>query len=169
MKDIKWDFGHSVLAIVSGVLFLGTVWFSNEADKLADLSRVASDKMSRLMQENADLVAEMEKNRLLIQTREGVASYYGKESGIITSIGEPFDGTDYTAASRDLPPGTIVIVESLETGAATACRINDYGPSKKYPERIIDISHASGGILGMHKAGLTRVRIHVVRLPKVEK
>lgn len=158
-----------ILPII-GMFFVGRRTMANDllgkVEKMAAEVSTREAKIENLSKELAYMKERWENDRTFFKTWEGVASFYGKESGIITSTGEPFDGTDFTAAHRTLPPGTIIIVESLETGLATICRINDFGPSKKYPERIVDVSHASAGILGMKNHGLIRVRIHQVRLPK---
>ena len=165
-KDNSLIAGLVIGWILVGIIVAFLAGMNWQKDR--DLEELTARKvtMDRLVTELAEAKARLAEERTFVKTWEGVASFYGKESGIVTSIGEPFDGTDFTAAHRSLPPGTLVIVESLETGLSTVCRINDVGPSKKYPERIIDVSDASASILGMTRKGLTHVRVHQIRLPK---
>lgn len=66
--------------------------------------------------------------------QEGSASWYGGGEGdngmhgAITATGEPFRSEDQTCASRTIPLNTSVLVENLDTGGMTVCRINDRGP-----------------------------------------
>ena len=54
---------------------------------------------------------------------------------------------EFTAAHRTLPFGTRVCVRSLVTGRSVQVRINDRGPHS--PGRIIDVSRAAAGALGL--------------------
>lgn len=167
MKVVRAIIVGWVIVAMVAMFILGHKIGSRDAwesiDPILDARKATQEALQRALAEAQEALS---RERAILRSWEGIASFYGQESGVVTSIGEPFDGTDFTAAHRTLPPGTIVIVESLETGRATICRINDYGPSKKYHERIIDVSHASAVILGMTKGGLTHVRISEVRLPR---
>ncbi len=100
----------------------------------------------------------------IVRVIEGRASYYGKESGNITSTQEPFDGTSWTAAHRTIPPGTLLIVESLDTGKWAVVRVNDFGPHRRLKDREIDLSKRVAEHLGMIERGLARVRLYELTL-----
>lgn len=77
-----------------------------------------------------------------------MASWYGARfHRSRTASGERFDMNEFTAAHRTLPFGTRVCVRSLVTGRSVQVRINDRGPHS--PGRIIDVSRAAAGALGL--------------------
>jgi rare lipoprotein A (peptidoglycan hydrolase) len=69
--------------------------------------------------------------------QEGQASYFkaGQDGNTQTKSGEPVAPQDYTAASRDLPLGTVATVTNQKTGKSVDVRINDRGPTRM--DRII--------------------------------
>jgi len=90
----------------------------------------------------------------------GLASWYGtEEHGKKTANGEVFNMYAATAAHKNLPLGSVVEVESLETGKKTIARINDRGPHVE--NRIIDLSYRGAQELGIVDSGTTKV---IVRL-----
>jgi rare lipoprotein A len=91
--------------------------------------------------------------------QEGQASYFeaGEGGNTRTKSGEPVDPQGYTAASRDLPLGTVATVTNRETGKSVDVRINDRGPTR--PDRIIDVSEQAARDLGMEEAGVAPVVI----------
>jgi rare lipoprotein A len=94
-------------------------------------------------------------------TQTGVASWYGPGfHGNPTSSGEIYDQNDLTAAHQTLPLGTRVLVTNLENGRVIEVRINDRGPF--VDGRIIDLSRAAAGSLGMIGPGTARVRLDVL-------
>lgn len=94
----------------------------------------------------------------------GQASFYGsKFHGRSTRWGEIYDKHAMTAASRDLPHNTMVRVTNLENGKSVIVRINDYGPSLRHPERIIDLSEAAFKQIANITVGvITEVKVEVV-------
>lgn len=93
----------------------------------------------------------------------GLASWYGPDfHGRRTSSGEVFDMYQLTAAHRELPLGTWIMVTNLDNGRTVEVRVNDRGPF--IPERIVDVSYAAAGILGMLGPGVVPVRLLVSRL-----
>lgn len=97
---------------------------------------------------------------------EGRASYYSDSlAGRSTASGEPYDPTELTAASRDLPFGTRVRVVRLgpddEALASVVVRINDRGPFRDR-RRILDLSRAAAERLDMVRAGVVRIRAEVL-------
>lgn len=88
----------------------------------------------------------------------GIASFYWQ--GQKTANGETFDKTAMTAAHPTLPFNTRVKVTHLASKRSVVVRINDRGPFKS--GRVIDLSQAAAGVLGMHGQGLARVQLEVV-------
>jgi rare lipoprotein A (peptidoglycan hydrolase) len=91
--------------------------------------------------------------------QEGQASFFeaGQDGNTRTKSGEPVDPQGYTAASRDLPLGTVATVTNQKTGKSVDVRINDRGPTR--PDRIIDVSEQAARELGMEEAGVASVVI----------
>jgi rare lipoprotein A len=90
---------------------------------------------------------------------QGIASYYWQSQK--TANGEVFDKMALTAAHRSLPFGTRVRVTNITNQRSVTVRINDRGPFK--PGRVIDLSYAAAGEIGMRAQGLARVVIEVLR------
>jgi rare lipoprotein A len=97
-------------------------------------------------------------------TEEGLASWYGGNDGFEgkpTASGEIYDSSLLTAAHRELPLGTVVEVLSVQNGQSVRVRINDRGPF--IPGRIIDLSRAAAGKLGLIGPGTGRVRLTILK------
>lgn len=92
--------------------------------------------------------------------QSGIASHY--DHGFYfrrTASGEWFlPGFWYTAAHKDLPFGTTVLVVNQENGRKLALRINDRGPF--VDGRIIDLSRAAAKWLRVVKDGTAQVTIY---------
>ena len=94
-------------------------------------------------------------------TFSGDASYYGKGfDGKKTASGEIFDRNAMTCAHRSLPFGTKLKVVRVKTGASVVVRVNDRGPYAK--RRVLDLSEATGKVLGLDKAGHAQVTATVI-------
>ncbi|WP_455381451.1 septal ring lytic transglycosylase RlpA family protein [Salinispira pacifica] len=92
---------------------------------------------------------------------EGIASWYGPDfQGKLTASGEIFDTNKFTAAHKSLPFGSIVKVTNLENNRSVVVRINDRGPY--VAGRIIDLTHAAAGAIGMLGNGTAKVRLDVL-------
>jgi rare lipoprotein A len=90
----------------------------------------------------------------------GVASWYGQEfDGKLAANGEVFDMTNYTAAHRKLPLGTMVRVLNVENGKSVHVRITDRGPY--VVGRMLDLSQAAARALDMVDAGIAAIQIEV--------
>lgn len=88
----------------------------------------------------------------------GVGSYYGAEfSGRRTASGEAFNPNALTAAHRTLPFGTRLRVTNVRNGQSVVVRVNDRGPFSG--DRVIDLSHAAAGRIGMLSSGTAQVSI----------
>ncbi len=105
---------------------------------------------------NADMDAGMKE--------QGIASWYGKEfEGYVTASGEVYDQYQLTGAHRTLPLGTIIRVTNIENGHHVKVRINDRGPY--VGGRIVDLSRAAAGKLGMEREGTSAIFLEVVGEP----
>jgi rare lipoprotein A len=92
----------------------------------------------------------------------GMASYYGKGfHGRQTANGERFSQNEMTAAHRQLPLGTKVMVENRETGVQVEVKITDRGPYADKKRRIIDLSKAAADSIGLVEQGVAPVRVVV--------
>jgi rare lipoprotein A len=88
-------------------------------------------------------------------SEQGIASWYGYESGDRTSMGTRFKPQEYTAAHKTLPLPSRVRVTNLHNGHSIIVLVNDRGPFKK--NRLIDLSHGAAKKIGLH--GLAKVKI----------
>ena len=95
----------------------------------------------------------------------GMASWYGdRHHGRRTANGEAFDMNALTAAHRTLPFGTRLLVTNAQTGDSVVVTVNDRGPF--HGNRVIDLSDAAAGEIGILRAGSGRVELAV--LPETE-
>ncbi len=92
------------------------------------------------------------------RVQEGYASWYGgRFHGKKTSSGEVFNKHKFTAASRDYPIGTYLLVKNLNNGEDVVVVVTDRGPAKR--SRIIDLSKSAAEKLGMLRQGVARVQV----------
>lgn len=91
-------------------------------------------------------------------SQTGVASYYWQ--GQRTASGGRFNPNAMTAAHKTLPFGTRVRVTHLGNGRSVDVVINDRGPFVR--GRVIDLSKAAAGVIGMQGSGVARVQIAVL-------
>lgn len=102
--------------------------------------------------------------RSAVVVLEGQATYYSDSlAGNHTSNGEIYDPSRRTAASRDLPFGSVVRVIRRDTGAHVTVRINDRGPFGNR-KRILDLSRQAAEDLHMLGRGVAPIRAEVVVL-----
>ncbi len=93
----------------------------------------------------------------------GLASWYGPEfHGKRTSSGEVYDMYQLTAAHKELPLGTWIMVANLENGRSVEVRVNDRGPF--VADRIVDVSYGAARLLGMIGPGVIPVRVTITKL-----
>lgn len=93
----------------------------------------------------------------VIQT--GYATYYAARfAGRPTANGERYDPSQFTAAHRTLPFGTMLEVRRLDGDPrAVVVRVNDRGPYVR--DRIIDLSHRAAEQLGILRDGKALVEL----------
>lgn len=91
----------------------------------------------------------------------GNASYYGNQhQGKRTASGERFDMNSLTAAHRNLPFGTRLLVTNLGNDKSVEVRVNDRGPHTR--GRLIDLSRKAAQQLGMLGSGTAKVRVQAL-------
>jgi rare lipoprotein A len=88
----------------------------------------------------------------------GIASYYWQPQRV--AAGGWFNPNAMTAAHKTLPFGTRVRVTHLGNGRSVEVTINDRGPY--IAGRIIDLSKAAAGVIGMQGQGIANVRMDVL-------
>ena len=89
---------------------------------------------------------------------QGLASYYHEPQRLAS--GGWFNPNALTAAHRSLPFGTRVRVTNKGSGRSVDVTINDRGPY--IAGRIIDLSRAAAGAIGMTAQGVARVTVQVL-------
>ncbi|MBX7209133.1 MAG: septal ring lytic transglycosylase RlpA family protein [Verrucomicrobiaceae bacterium] len=88
--------------------------------------------------------------------QSGIASWYHDRR---TASGERFIASDFSAAHRTLPFGTLVRITTVRTGRSCVVRINDRGPYVR--GRIIDVSPAAARMLGLNVSGIAKVNTEI--------
>jgi rare lipoprotein A len=100
---------------------------------------------------------------------EGIASWYGYESGRMTANGEVFNPNGLSAAHKYLPIPMFAKVTNLDKKKSIIVRVNDRGPfpsehNTRSGERIIDLSMGAAKKLDFYGKGLTRVRVEAIQV-----
>ena len=90
--------------------------------------------------------------------RIGMASYYWQPQRLAS--GGQFNPNAMTAAHKTLPFGTRVRVKHLNNGRSVDVVINDRGPY--VAGRVIDLSRAAAGKIGMTGQGVARISMTVL-------
>jgi rare lipoprotein A len=88
----------------------------------------------------------------------GMASYYWQPQRVAS--GGWFNPSALTAAHKTLPFGTKVRVTHAASGRSVVVTINDRGPYVR--GRVIDLSSAAAGAIGMKGAGVAAIRMEVL-------
>lgn len=92
----------------------------------------------------------------------GRASYYHDSlAGNFTACGDKYTPSDFTAAHRTLPFGTILRVVHLSSGRDVYVRVNDRGPFGNR-KLVLDLSRAAANELGLLRYGVMKVRVEVM-------
>jgi rare lipoprotein A len=104
-----------------------------------------------------------------VETREGLASYYGERfHGRTTASGRRFDMHEMVAAHPTYPFGTLLRVTNLANNRSVRVRVIDRGPARQ-PRRegvIIDVSRGAAEALGFIRQGRTHVRLEVIEIAR---
>lgn len=88
--------------------------------------------------------------------QKGSASWYGHPfHGRKAANGSRYNMYEMTAAHRNLPFGSRVLVRSLATGRTVEVVITDRGPY--HGDRVIDLSYAAAERLGIAHQGIDTV------------
>jgi len=90
--------------------------------------------------------------------QQGVASFYWQPQRV--AAGGWFNPNAMTAAHKTLPFGTKVRVTHKSNGRSVVVTINDRGPY--IAGRIIDLSKAAAGVIGMTAQGIAGVIVEVL-------
>jgi rare lipoprotein A (peptidoglycan hydrolase) len=113
----------------------------------------------------APLVAHISQPFKPVRVFTAKTSWYGRKfQGRKTASGERYDMYSATAASPDLPFGSLLRVSNPRTHAAQLIRINDRGPF--IDDRELDVSYLVACRLGIVDKGITPLRIEVLEVPK---
>jgi rare lipoprotein A len=128
------------------------------AAKPKQASKSKSNPKSNSLVQQASLPSTSTWSGSIGSTQSGIASYYWQPQRVAS--GGWFNPNAMTAAHRTLPFGTKVQVTNLNNGQSVVVTINDRGPFIK--GRIIDLSLAAAGAIGMKSAGLARVNVAVL-------
>jgi rare lipoprotein A (peptidoglycan hydrolase) len=99
----------------------------------------------------------------------GIASFYSFNlNGTLTSTGERYRNTRYTAACNLFKLNTLVRVTNLRNGNTVMVRINDrMHPAMLRKGRIIDLSQAAAKKLLHNSTGVVRVSIEALGYSKI--
>lgn len=90
--------------------------------------------------------------------QHGIASFYWQPQRVAS--GGWFNPSAMTAAHKTLPFGTRVRVTHVGNGRSVEVKINDRGPY--IAGRIIDLSKAAAGVIGMTGQGIARIRMEIL-------
>lgn len=93
------------------------------------------------------------------EIQRGEASWYGPGfEGALTQSEEVFDPAVFSAAHPSLPFGTLLKVVNLRNNKSVIVKVNDRGAFGK--TRVIDVSQAAAGQLGMVNSGTAAVALY---------
>jgi rare lipoprotein A len=92
----------------------------------------------------------------------GTASWYGEElRGSTMANGQPFDPDKATCATWHWPMGTTLRVTHGDRTVHVI--VTDRGPSRRFPDRIVDLSHSAFARLAHPDLGLIEVTVTPLR------
>jgi rare lipoprotein A len=113
----------------------------------------------------APLVARISEPLKPIRVWTAKTSWYGaKFHGRRTASGEIYDMYAPTAASIDLPFGSLIRISNPKTHVAQLVRINDRGPF--IDDRDLDVSYFVACRLGILDNGVSPLRVELLEVPK---
>ena len=107
------------------------------------------------------LVGELTSSAIA-KTVVGRASFY--KTGVFTANGEQFVPLGLTAAHRDLPFGTLILVTNIKNGRSVVVRINDRGPRSQ--SLVLDLSLGAARLIGLEQQGIGEIQYEEVPVPE---
>jgi rare lipoprotein A len=131
-----------------------------KAEVKPDVKAEIKKDVAKLEASKPAATTAVESNYRVTSSQAGMASFYGTESGSQTASGQRFNPNAMTAAHRTLPFGTRVRVTNKRNGRSVVVTINDRGPFIR--GRIIDLSTAAAGVIGMRSSGVAPVSVEVL-------
>jgi rare lipoprotein A len=143
--------------------------FGRKSDDYTSETRSRGNRAEKKSRGTREASAPRGKRRTQVAARESGGSFFGGgQSGIASYYWQPqrvasggwFNPNAMTAAHKTLPFGTKVRVTHQATGRSVTVTINDRGPY--IAGRIIDLSSAAAGQLGMKSSGVARVNVTVL-------
>jgi rare lipoprotein A len=112
----------------------------------------------------APLVAHVGQPIKPIRVWMAKTSWYGEKfNGRKTASGEAYDMFEATAASPDLPFGSLVRVVNPRTKVGQLVRINDRGPFSD--DRELDLSYIVASRLGIIDQGISHLKVELLEVP----
>jgi hypothetical protein len=111
------------------------------------------------------------KSKLPLIENKGAHRKYPPHTGDISFVKQPqkaaenrhFDPDEMVAAHKHLPIGSVVRATRTDTGKSVIVSIQDRGPH--VDGRILDLSSAAAGRMGMKKKGVVPGRVDVLAYP----
>ncbi len=141
---------------------LGAISSDDEGERIAQRWSSRSDRKSRRQASREERREERTSRRAARSGggggSHGMASYYWQPQRVAS--GGWFNPNAMTAAHKTLPFGTRVRVTNVNNGRSTVVTINDRGPY--IAGRVIDLSRAAAGAVGMIGSGVAPIRMEVV-------
>ena len=131
-----------------------------ESKKIVAPKKKIANKKKAVAKEEPDTVATNTKSTGKILT--GIASFYSaKFEGRQTANGEIFSNSKMTCACNRLPLGTWVKVTSVKNGKSIIVKVNDR--LAPHMTRVVDLTLAGAKKLDFVSAGLTQVKVEVLK------
>jgi rare lipoprotein A (peptidoglycan hydrolase) len=100
---------------------------------------------------------------------KGIASFYSANlDGTLTSTGEIFKNSKYTAACNLYKLNTLVRVTNMRNGRSVLVRINDrMHPNMLKLGRVVDLSRTAAQKIGLSSKGIVKVTLDAVGYSKI--
>jgi rare lipoprotein A (peptidoglycan hydrolase) len=163
----------TILIALSSVLFVSAVAVVSIKNSAVTEHETETVNHLILSDEKKDRVVSKFDEPIKVITKEGKTEMFGTASWYDFTFNpdgssrvcyidreDCWTGTQFVAAMRDVPRGTIVKVTNLDNRRSVNVRIADYGPDESvFPYRIIDLSSAAFGEIAYLPEGLTEVKL----------
>lgn len=161
--DIEYPELDDIFADVPGDSWYAKYAMYAKAKTLVDVT--LENKIDPAQEMTRGYMAEIIYRKIMNDTESsiefGKATYYGSGAdGSNTASGEKLNNSEFVAAHKTLPFGTMVEVTNLATGESIQVRIIDRGPYGH--GRIIDLSSGAFASLASLSTGVINVQIKVI-------